>query len=214
MIYSTIKMIWNHVNWVKIYALEHFTTNSSEVYESTEIKQLPKVSRLASLFRMFVVFNLIYPSSTSHRLFYLVMWSKWRSLKREQTEAIYSELAMSSHHLLRLAKTWRQAEGWKSFIAKERVKAACVLWLKAVGKMEVSSLEAGHIMRLVWRAYLTFFVQSWFESNGKNRKVGSHWPSPDTSGPEVFCRDVVWLPGLPDQSSVVIYGLIIISLHV
>ena len=119
---------------------------------------------------------------------------------------------MSSHHLLRLAKTWRQAEGWESFIAKERVKASCVLWLKAVGKMEVSSLEAGHIMRLVWRAYLTFFVQSWFESNGKNRKVGSHWPSPDTSGPEVFCRDVVWLPGLPDQSSVVIYSLVIVCI--
>lgn len=85
-------------------------------------------------------------------------------------------------------KNSRQAEGWESFIVKEKVKASGVLWLEAVGKLEVSYLDAGHIMWLVWRAYLTFSVQSWFESNGKNRKIGSHWPSPDTSGPEVFAE--------------------------
>lgn len=31
-------MIWNYDNWVKIYALEPFTTNSTEIYKATEIK--------------------------------------------------------------------------------------------------------------------------------------------------------------------------------
>lgn len=104
-------------------------------------------------------------------------------IEREQTEAIYSEFAVSSRHLLCLAKTQRQAEGWESFIVKERGKASGVFWLAVVGKLEVSYQEAGHIMWLVWRAYLTFSVQSWLGRSGQNRKVGSHWPSPDNSGP-------------------------------
>ena len=67
-------------------------------------------------------------------------------------------------------------------------------------------------------AYLTFPGWTWPGKGKKNRKAGSHWPSPDPPGP-VAAEAVVWLHGLAAaeaaaHSSLVIRGLARVCLHI
>lgn len=116
----------------------------------------------------------------------------------------------------------------KLYGAKRRRLQLC--WLEVVREAR------GRLTRSGASYVIGFEERIWFslaglalEEGAKNMEAGSQWPSPDHSEP--IAAEVVWLPGLVavevmvwipklavtevvGQSSVVIYGLAIIRLHI
>lgn len=91
---------------------------------------------------------------------HFIYWcaNKWRSPKWEQTEATYSEFAISRESVI-IFCVWeglkgRQGSG-KALQWKKQGKASGKLSLETGrGKQKMSYQEAGHRVWLVWRAYL------------------------------------------------------------
>ena len=105
-----------------------------------------------------------------------------------------------------------------------------MLWFEVVdlGKLEAGLLEVGHLMSVVWRAYLAFFGWSWVGVGAKVKDASRYWASPDHFWPAA-AGIVVRLPKLVgkselcqvvsqlkvvSQSSVFIYGLASVHLYI
>lgn len=82
---------------------------------------------------------------------------------------------------LMMAETQAQAEECGSFIVKREREGSGMLWSEFVdlGKLEAGLLEVGHLMSLVWRAYLAFFGWSWVGVGAEVKDASRCWASPD-----------------------------------
>lgn len=124
--------------------------------------------------------------------------NKARPPQWEQTDAVYSELAIARDSAtvpcvwqrLRARQGSGEALEWK----KGKVSGMLRLQVVGMGKLEAGWLEARHPM---WLVYVCLAGWSWFGSGAKNWEAASHWPHPDVLGQllwRLWVGSLDWLP--------------------